>query len=145
PSARTDSLSPGGRGLGRGGGNRRTTHRLKYHRQHLFSIEQYLVIPEPQYPKALTSEPSVTLRKGEPLPLCTGGASRFEAFQDRSAYTFPSRKSWANRCSTPPASYTVTSSSLSRRQVTGTSSRSPLRRLTIRVSSAPGARWPMTS
>src|SRR5690606_13011636 len=61
PSARTDSLSPGGRGLGRGGGNRRTTHRLKYHRQHLFSIEQYLVIPEPQYPKALTSEPLVAL------------------------------------------------------------------------------------
>lgn len=47
--------------MGRGGGNRRTTHRLKYHRQHLFSIEQYLVIPEPQYPKALTSEPLVAL------------------------------------------------------------------------------------
>src|SRR5690606_27998459 len=50
-----------GEGWGEGGGNRRTTHRLTYHRQHLFSIEQYLVIPEPQYPKALTSEPLVAL------------------------------------------------------------------------------------
>src|SRR5690606_26470740 len=56
PSAPTDSLSPGGSGYGREGGNRRTTHRLKYHRQHLLNIAQPLATPEPQYPKALTSK-----------------------------------------------------------------------------------------
>ena len=35
--------------------------------------------------------------------------------------TFPSKKSCAKRCNTPPASYTDTSSSVSKRQVTGTS------------------------
>ncbi|WP_434543076.1 hypothetical protein [Halopseudomonas bauzanensis] len=45
------------RGRGRGG----TTHRLKYHRQNLFGIEQYLVIPEPQNPKALLSQPCIPL------------------------------------------------------------------------------------
>ncbi len=56
-----------------------------------------------------------------------------------------SRKSLAKRCSTPPALYTLTSAAVSRRQVTGTRTTSPLRRLITRVRSQRGEMSPSTS
>ena len=56
-----------------------------------------------------------------------------------------SRKSWAKRCSTPPALYTCTSAAVSRRQVTGTLITSPLRRLTTRIRSQRGEISPSMS
>src|SRR5690606_3840753 len=55
------------------------------------------------------------------------------------------RKFWAKRCSTPPAAYTVTSSAVSNRQVTGTRSTSPVLRWMTSSSLAPGAGVPSTS
>lgn len=55
------------------------------------------------------------------------------------------KKSLANFCNTPPASYTSTSSAVSRRQVTVTLSLWPLARLITSVRSASGAGVPSTS
>src|SRR5690554_1137912 len=63
------------------------------------------------------------------------------------AHAAPSeaRKFWAKRCSTPPAEYTVTSSAVSSRQITGTRSTSPVLRWMTSSSFAPGAGVPSTS